>query len=606
MKIKTFPKNAYPFFVIGIILFGLFVLWPSFNLALTGDDYLGLWRYYYHINGDVGRSWNSISYFFTSYGPEDMGTALIYSFFKHNALPYYIISFILRLLASFSFIPLIYYLTKNRAAAFLSGLFFVVSATGLETTDWSFNMPSYVSLSIFNIFLLTYVKAKDNKKYKLLLLSGVLFFLTIVIQPIRMTGLPFFVGLLFVFNLITGKTKDDIKYSFLAISVTIVSFLTIFLVGNSLGAQTNVDGFKERIKVTLGNRLESGNLEISNQIKQGNYYVFLYPIVQTGSIIFPSDLIPNRFLTTQNHTKLLLLTVLSLVFYSVVLSTFQKYTYGFKKKTFLINILCVASVVSYFWISFSNKSNLQISNRDYYSFLSGIYILSLVTDMFFRNYKDDLIRRNLYIVISWLFSSFLLVWFAAPFFVHITTGRYLITASSALAMALGIVFDFLHRNTQSKISLFYLSIPVLVFLFMHVVASRMYLSQLSELRPRILTQETRSKFPKVQSFGKTKDPIVIYFMTDNSAILYHRLLFGFPVTMSFYQNFNYWSNIAYTESWNEVISAYTDGKSLKRFSIPQQKTKIENIYSFLLRDEKIIDTTETTRSVLESLYKNNL
>jgi hypothetical protein len=92
-------------------------------------------------------------------------------------------------------------------------------------------------------------------------------------------------------------------------------------------------------------------------------------------------------------------------------------------------------------------------------------------------------------------------------------------------------------------------------------------------------------------------------MTDNSEMLYHRLLFGFSVTMSFHQNFSNWTNIAYTENWNEVVSAYLDGRSLRRFSIPPQKTKIENIYSFLFRDGKIVDTTDNTREALKSLNK---
>jgi len=530
-----------------------------------------------------------------------MSTALIFSLVKHNAIYYYISSFILRLLAAFSFIPLIYYLTKNKMAAFISCLFFIVSATGLETTDWSFNMPSYLSLLIFNLFLLTYLKAKENKNIKFLILSGILFFLTIVIQPIRMTGLPIFVMLLFIFDLITSKTRNDAKYSFLSIVVLTMSFLAIFLVGNSLGAQTNADNFKDRINITLKNRLENGNSEVSNNIKKGNYYMFLYPITQTGSILFPTDLIPQRIINAQNHQKLLLFTVFTFASYILFLSIFQKYTYGFNKKALLINITLVATVISYFWFCFSSNTNALISNRDYFLFLIGTYFFSFITDIFIRNYKDNIIRRNLFIALSWFFSSFLLIWFYSPFFVHITTGRYLITASSALAITLGLIFDFIKRKSKTHAYCFYL--PIFIFILLHVTASRMYLTRLSELRPRVLTEETRSNFPHIPSFGETKEPIVIYFMTDNSEMLYHRLLFGFSVTMSFHQNFSNWTNIAYTENWNEVVSAYLDGRSLRRFSIPPQKTKIENIYSFLFRDGKIVDTTDNTREALKSLNK---
>src|SRR5436190_13661716 len=82
-----------------IILISLIVLSPSFNLALVGDDYLGLYRYQATIQSFNN---NIIRYFFTDYGPQDLITILIHNFVGFNARYYYFIAYILRILAALS------------------------------------------------------------------------------------------------------------------------------------------------------------------------------------------------------------------------------------------------------------------------------------------------------------------------------------------------------------------------------------------------------------------------------------------------------------------------------------------------------------------------
>lgn len=161
---NQYLNKSLKFFL--IILISLIVLYPSFNLALTGDDYLGLWRYNFYTSGRVGKVWDPISFFLTDYGPQDTFTAIIHYFVGFNSTPYYLFSFLFRLLAAFSFIPLIYYITKNKFAAVFTGLFFSVITTGLETTNWSFNAPSYLAILFLNLFLLTSSIYREKQRVK--------------------------------------------------------------------------------------------------------------------------------------------------------------------------------------------------------------------------------------------------------------------------------------------------------------------------------------------------------------------------------------------------------------------------------------------------------
>ncbi len=152
-------------FILPLLILSLLVFWPSFKLHLTGDDYLGLWRYHYYLDGHTTGIWNNLNFFLTDYGPQDTFTAIIHHFFDFQPIYYYLFSYLLRLLAAFSFFPLILSLTNNKNAAYLAILFFAITTTGLETTDWSFNMPSYLAIALMNTFLFVYLKARKSASH---------------------------------------------------------------------------------------------------------------------------------------------------------------------------------------------------------------------------------------------------------------------------------------------------------------------------------------------------------------------------------------------------------------------------------------------------------
>src|SRR5260221_8273017 len=96
-------RNRFWFYaILAILTVSVFVLAPSFNLALTGDDYLGLWRYNQSMHSG---NWNWFSYWLTDYGPQDTITFLIHHYFNFDARAYYLFSFVFRFLAALSFLP---------------------------------------------------------------------------------------------------------------------------------------------------------------------------------------------------------------------------------------------------------------------------------------------------------------------------------------------------------------------------------------------------------------------------------------------------------------------------------------------------------------------
>lgn len=258
-----------------VLIISLITFLPTFNLGLFGDDWLAFWRYLQYLGPNSLGEWNHLSYFLTSYGPQDIAMGLLQKIYDYNSFYYQLTSYLLRSLASFSIYPLALYLTKNKLATFLSVLFLSVTTVGLETTAWVFNMPSYIAISFLNLFFYFYLKSHSEQKINLLILTGLLFAMTFLMQPIRMHGLLPFIIVMELFWLFQKLSSAKIKQFLFRTSLFISISMGIFLIFS-----------KSPVAPTYGVSYEI----ITNLLKlvnQGNLNFLLNPIKTIGSIFIP-------------------------------------------------------------------------------------------------------------------------------------------------------------------------------------------------------------------------------------------------------------------------------------------------------------------------------
>ena len=174
------------FFIFFILLISLFTLYPSFNLALFGDDWLVIHRYVTDV-GSLSEGFSKhMREYLTAYGPTQVLMGILAQFYNYNATLYYVTSYILRLFAAFSLFPIVFYLTRNKLSAFFAVLFFSVTATGFDTTNWVFNMTSYLSIGFFSLFMYFYIRSKAEEKSIFLLPAVTLLYLAYITCSIRM------------------------------------------------------------------------------------------------------------------------------------------------------------------------------------------------------------------------------------------------------------------------------------------------------------------------------------------------------------------------------------------------------------------------------------
>lgn len=283
-----------------IILLSAFTFWGSFHLALFGDDWLAFWRYLQHLGPESSGQWNHLTYFLTPYGAQDIIMGFLKNVYNFNSTNYYLTSFVFRIIAALSFYPLVFYLTKSRLATFFSVLFFAVTTTGLDTTNWVFNMPSYITVALFNLFLYFFIKAREDNKHVSLIISAILYYFAYITTPIRMHGSLPFIFLLELFWVIQEKKIKIIKKAGLRLGIILIIFLFIRYTGHSQGPVEEVT-----------QRFNLGLSAITTMLQQGRFDFIFYPITIFGSMLIP-DFMVSPF-DNSNHFFLLLTGLSALV-----------------------------------------------------------------------------------------------------------------------------------------------------------------------------------------------------------------------------------------------------------------------------------------------------
>ncbi|MFC1649271.1 hypothetical protein ACFL2C_00975 [Patescibacteria group bacterium] len=584
--------KKYLFTFLPILCISLVILWPSFNLAVTGDDYLGLWRYNHNLGGFSQKQYNNFTYLLTDYGPQDSFTALIHRYVGFQSIYYYVISFILRIAAAISLYPLVKYITKNKTAAVISVLFFSITTTGLETTDWVFNAPSYVAILFFSIFFLFYLKAINTSRLLYYIISYLFFLLCVISQPIRMGFLPLYVVVFEIVFLLFNFKAKNIKNAI--VRLVIVGLLTYALfsfteIGGSIGLSRDTGELSNGFWSSRVGHYFRG---IHLLFVEKSYTKLFNPIAQLGSTIFPNSVVPHKYESLSN-IKILIYIILPLyLVFLAAISLTNKHLIN-KVNTNVYNIIKIIAIFwpLTLWVMFVVDAQYPIQTSNFIVYIVGGYLLLFTFLLFLGANKTT--RLGIAISITLIVGSYIVPWVRNPGIIQVTFSRYLVVPAVGVSILIGVIASV--ANTKNKA----LIIPLLLLVLLHAYTSNKYLSHLADVRNTKITEKIRESVPRNDKLGKTKEPIVYYFETDNKEVLHHSLMFGFPVILALEQNFKDPWSIAYTQNWDEVEAAYKDGSGLKRFMHDIKKVELDNIHSFYLKGDTLKDTTESTRDRLE-------
>lgn len=370
-------------FILAIVLLSYFAIGKSLQFALNGDDWLALWR--------AIKDFTSIqSYFdiksystdYSNYTFADIIMGLIHGVWTFNPFPYYFISMLLRILAAISFYLVVNTATKNKLCGVLSTVLFATMFAGIETTNWVFNMNTYLSIVLFNIFLTTYYKW-SNKLFSLkTTIQIILITATFYCAPTRMHGLLFFIPLL-VFFKIRKLTKQNLINSFF--SITIFYFPILFI--RFLTRATNDQSY----------------FQTFSQIFNFNKNTFITFFINLGHAFIPDQLLLRY--VKDNNSQALLVVVLYIFIFLFFYKLRKMYPYLSRFAFLILSIPFLFSIIP--WLI--NPTIIMPSDHRYQT-IPGAYLLVLfaIICTTLWNFKNQFIKIiSLILFLSVFFLNFM-------------------------------------------------------------------------------------------------------------------------------------------------------------------------------------------------------
>jgi len=582
-------RTSY-FLVFSIILISFITLFPSFSLALFGDDWLAFFRYRQHVDPGSGQ-WNHLTYYLTPYGPQDILMGLLYKIYGFNSTLYYLTSYFLRMFAAFSLYPLVFYLTKNRLSAFFAALFFALTAIGLDTTNWVFNMPTYVTISLFFLSLYYFLYAREEKAKSKLPIAALLYYLSYITAPVRMHGSLIFLFFLEFFWFFQNRDKKTFKSALIRFSVMFLVFLIVRFAGQSQGPP-NEAGERFLMGITAGLGL----------LEQGRFDFIFYPIVMLGGMILPDLLINNSVVTSYKQILFSIIPIFlgSLIFISLLLKFTEETKTLFNKNLTLalafwtlVTILTAKGNIA----TFGNTIHINLV-------LIGGYFLVFVIFLLISRFKQKNISSLLFLSLSWTILSFIFAWWWVPNSIFPTTYRYLIVSGAGIAILLASLIS-LPKKQAHQLILLALLLPLILI---NIVSARIYLNQLQMSHNQEISNKIWSSIPNVAEIYTSKEPFIFYFEGDgtNGGTLHDVITFGFPPHMGLIYDKRQDDGLPVPISNpQELISTVIDGKNMPAYGYKARPIDVDRIYAFHLQgSDSLINITELAREKLKQIKKD--
>lgn len=572
-----FRKNI--FYALIIIVAGLIIIGPSFKLGFNGDDWLTLYRFRINVGDWSIHKYNYLTYFLSPYGPQDTILGLLQRLFGYRADIFYLVSFVLRTITGLTIYWFVLKFTKNYLASLVAGLFFVVSIIGFDTTNWVFNMPSYISLTLFLFFAYNFIQSQINYSYKNALLCIPLFYLTFIFAPIRMHGLPIIALMLDLFWIIKSKSMTSVKLSIFHQVSLLATLVFIKISSNSIGLSV------------IGGNLSDGINLIFSSINKYNFSFILTPLAIVGRFFVPETVWPVIKSTFPNPTIVSVVLYTNLLLLPLIILNLQL---GKNKHLQILFLSLCAILVSAIYKS----SYSTVVPEIFGAALLGGEFLILGIFLILRHFSER-ISILLFFSLSWILVSFFYPYLLAPYTFFGAPHRYLIIPCLGVSIFWGLI---VHLAPNKKLQ-GYIVFIYFLFLSIQIASTQNYLSSLLKSRNSNLTNSIWKSLPTIENPGKGTQPLVFYFEGD-SAIIYQSLTFGFPPHIAMIYNFN--ENQGKLpisiSSWDELVATVTTGDNMPAYNYPQKPVSLENIFAFSLSGDKLKDITNEKRLLLKTTH----
>lgn len=564
--------------IIGVIAFRL-----SLELSLFGDDWLVLYIFKYQV-----PNWHS---YFSPYGPTYLVMGIIDKFFGLNPLPYFVISLITRSLAAIALYALVYYLANNRLSAFAASAFWAVSEIGIESTNWVFNMNSYIGLSLFLTMVIFILKYHKTSRKLFLVISVLLLLMSVIAVPVRMHGAFIVLVLIEVYYLFTKWQGLRSLGKFLLVNaIWVGSFIVLSNWGVFGSSTSNYDTY-----------IGKGIKENAEAMATGRYDHFLLPFTTIGNMFFTDQHmngvnIPRVIFKTENLSWMKSFLTPIWIAFSLVLSIVSLLLVDRGKRKLFSVLISGSILIMTFLINSFVRTNLNLfSPNQIFLTLSGWAFISFTTLLAFFTKQID-VKRGLLLGLFWLGGFAAIPIIFTPLSSVPTSMRYLVLPGVAIPIVIGLLFALVKSNAQKVL----LALLVLPLYLIQYSSTQSYFKNLLVSRSEKISQAVwQSVLSQLPSMDKKQD-YLFYFepKNGNDSVVRDVITFGFIPRMIVYgKSPDRPGSLYVIEKREEFVSAVNDGEKLKAYNWGLPK-KIDRDKAFAFTLESDYSLTDIKREIL--------
>lgn len=292
-----------------LLVIGLSVHHPSFNLSLYGDDWIDVFQYRTHIEPYAHFSpLPGLLKYLAPYGFTIFLIGNVFKIFGTLYAPYFVTSFLFRFLASVGFFLILQEMSGliyqkatmiTKVLSFLFTVLFLVGYTGIQTTDWAHYMNIYLATGLFLFSLTFQLKFYSSYSLKHMFLSLVLLALCLIVGSLRLYPILVLMPITDLCFYLLNKTQVHSK----RIIIKMLIFLCLGLIFWGIGLFGSPFGFYSYGEWTITKFLSAVTLNPVLALKSNLYLV--------GALLIPDRLNLNPALS-------ILIGAISLITLSVV------------------------------------------------------------------------------------------------------------------------------------------------------------------------------------------------------------------------------------------------------------------------------------------------
>ncbi|GEM_PF-7071759 len=579
LKTKSLKYLKIAVILLAVFLYGLYIFWPAFkDLGVYGDTF---WAYYNaRIDFEFKNLQGSWITYFNPYGFSHIFVYLIDKLFGFdNSFVLYFISFIFRLLAGVSLFVFLKGRKISDGISAFAVLVFMASPIGLEAYEWAFQSVSYLSI-LFLVFGLAVIFKPCSLQTLLLFL--LFFFLSVVTNPIRASGIIGTYCLILLGEVLTAKKK---RKGFILLSLVLSLLLTFFL------AKKYTSG-----DVANSNRLifENGVKLISEALDKRSPDFFLNYWTSIGNILIPEYFINqyqnmhiSSFVFGKIRPKFEGLLLLSIAL--GVLIIWKSYLFKTKpfKIIFSLSVLCLALLVLI--------ADKYFSIFDYpflVSFLLAIiFVLALFLFAIFDFYKKDLNQFRIDLVILSLTTLFVIVpWIRNPETILSSFHRYHVHSSLVIPIFSAFFLTSLVKIVKRvKAKSIFVLVSILLIFIPYALLTTRHLKDMVERHGRDYMKKVWSNLDTyLGGIDFSNKKTVFYFIADKPQKVYDSIGYCFGPHVGLIYGIWKSDNLPMTLSdLNDLKSMLKDGEASKRYIGQKYVYSPEDVFIFKIEGTKV-------------------